>query len=61
MILFRASFFKMGASALVLSAALGAASAQDATAVAERLKATLAQQGTVIGWTRSAIRRPGRA
>ncbi len=51
MILFRASFFKMGASALVLSAALGAASAQDATAVAERLKATLAQQGTVIGWT----------
>jgi len=44
------SSLKLGISTLVLASLAGAAFAQDATAVAERLKSTLAKQGTEIGW-----------
>lgn len=45
----RFSALALGVSALVLIAS--SASAQDANAVAERLKATLAAQGTELGWS----------
>ncbi|MGE0280054.1 MAG: hypothetical protein AB7P20_05505 [Rhizobiaceae bacterium] len=44
------SSLKLGISTLVLVVVAGSASAQDATAVAERLKSTLSKQGTEIGW-----------
>jgi hypothetical protein len=44
------SSLKLGISTLVLAAIAGSASAQDATAVAERLKSTLSKQGTELGW-----------
>jgi hypothetical protein len=44
------SSLKLGISTLVIALIAHSATAQDATAVAERLKATLAKQGTEIGW-----------
>lgn len=44
------SSLKLGISTLVLAIVAGSASAQDATAVAERLKSTLSKQGTEISW-----------
>lgn len=44
------SSLKLGISTLVLAVIAGSALAQDATAVAERLKSTLSKQGTEIGW-----------
>jgi len=44
------SSLKLGISTLVLALVAGSATAQDATAVAERLKATLSRQGTEIAW-----------
>ena len=44
------SSLKLGICMAALAAALGSASAQDANAVAERLKSMLSKQGTEIGW-----------
>ena len=46
----RTSSLYLGISAIVLTASMGSALAQDAAAVAERLKATFATQGMDIGW-----------
>jgi hypothetical protein len=51
MTIHRSTFHKLALSTFLLTASLGLAHAQDTTAVADRLKALLANQGVDLAWT----------
>lgn len=51
MTIHRSTFQKLAFSTFLLTASLGSAWAQDTTAVADRLKALLANQGMELAWT----------
>jgi hypothetical protein len=51
MTIHRSTFHKLALSTFLFAAALGSAHAQDTTAVADRLKALLANQGVDLAWT----------
>ena len=51
MTIHRSTFHKYALSTVLFAAALGSAHAQDTTAVADRLKALLANQGVDLVWT----------